>query len=470
MRVLHWFRSDLRLFDNTALNAAAAAGECLALVFVWDDRLLPGVDAEHPRVRFLTDALRSLSDALVERGHRLTILRGDTEQQLVNFTEVHAISHVFWNRDYSVVAKRRDAGVRQALENAGVNVATFKDRVVAEADELKTKSGGPFKVYTPYKNAWWKTCAPGIAVSQLPKLPPPLPHGCASSVPPSTPSTPMDAVGSAKVADMILPEASEQAAQSKLHAFLAGPACEYETLRDIPSVDGTSGLSPYLRFGLISVRDVVAQGLHAAAQYGEATGFRKWLDEIVWREFYHAILDQHPHVARGAFRPEYDAIKWDNDPALFAAWCAGRTGFPFVDAGMRQLNATGWMHNRLRMVVASFLTKDLLIDWRWGERYFMERLIDGDPASNNGGWQWSASTGTDAQPYFRIFNPTAQGERFDPEGDYIRRWLPELEGLPGRLVHRPQASPLLSADYPAPVVDHAERRQIALQRYKAARG
>ncbi len=220
---------------------------------------------------------------------------------------------------------------------------------------------------------------------------------------------------------------------------------------------------------MLSVRECFREGIAAAADPAAAEGVRKWLDELVWREFYQAILAEQPHVLRGAYRPEYDALAWENDEALFDSWRRGETGFPFVDAGMRELAATGFMHNRVRMVVASFLTKDLLIDWRWGERHFMQHLVDGDPASNNGGWQWAASTGTDAQPYFRIFNPVSQSERFDPDGEYIRRWVPELRAIQGKRVHRPWESPIEAPDYPAPIVDHAQRRQQALRIFEAAR-
>jgi deoxyribodipyrimidine photo-lyase len=214
----------------------------------------------------------------------------------------------------------------------------------------------------------------------------------------------------------------------------------------------------------------VSLALEAAREDDAAApGLYTWIDQLAWRDFYHAILAEHPRVLRRSFRPEFDGLRWEDDEAGFEAWCAGRTGYPIVDAGMRQLAATGWMHNRVRMIVASFLTKDLLVDWRRGERFFYDRLVDGDPANNNGGWQWAASTGTDAQPYFRIFNPTSQGQRFDPDGTYVRRWVPELEGLDARTVHTPWEAPVEAPDYPPPLVDHAERRALALERFEEAR-
>jgi deoxyribodipyrimidine photo-lyase len=274
----------------------------------------------------------------------------------------------------------------------------------------------------------------------------------------------------ARDAGPLLPPAGEQAARRRLRAFLSRAAAHYAQRRDFPAQDGTSRLSPYLRFGALSVRSCFREAREAAADSPPAArGIAKWLDELVWREFYAAILESFPRVLRGAFRPEYERLRWNRDERGFRAWCEGRTGYPFVDAAMRQLAATGWMHNRARMVVASFLAKDLLVDWRRGERFFMQHLVDGDPASNDGGWQWAASTGTDAQPYFRIFNPVAQGLRFDPDGAYVRRYVPELARLPGAAAHRPWDSPRAAPDYPPPIVDHAARREEALARYREAR-
>jgi len=268
------------------------------------------------------------------------------------------------------------------------------------------------------------------------------------------------------------PPGGSQAAHRRLDRFLESAAGRYHEDRDRPGLDGTSRLSPHLRFGTLSARLCFERAEQAMrAEPATRRGIEKWLDELVWREFYSAILEENPRILRQNHRREFDSVEWNEDPEAFDAWCEGRTGFPIVDAGMRQLRESGWMHNRVRMIVASFLTKDLLIDWRQGERFFFEQLVDGDPASNNGGWQWAASTGTDAQPYFRIFNPVTQGKRWDPEGDYVRRWIPELSDVSDRHVHAPwQASgTLLCAAYPAPIVDHGERRKLALERFKSAR-
>jgi deoxyribodipyrimidine photo-lyase len=268
-----------------------------------------------------------------------------------------------------------------------------------------------------------------------------------------------------------LPTGGEAAAHQRLAWFLERAIAQYARVRDRPDVDGTSRLSPSLRFGAISPRQCVRAALALAArQRGSAAGAHKWVDELIWREFYLAVMAEHPRVLGGAFRRELTRVRWNDDPAGLRAWREGRTGYPFVDAAMRQLVHTGWMHNRARMIVASFLTKDLLVDWRLGERVFMHHLIDGEPASNNGGWQWSASTGTDAQPYFRIFNPVLQGAKFDPEGAYVRRYVPELRAVPLRYIHRPWDAPTPPREYPPPIVDHAERRVLAVARYDAARG
>ena len=464
MRALHWFRSDLRIADNAALADACRRADALAPVFVMDDALLKAHRDAHPRLRFLHACLRDLAAALEAAGSRLVVLHGAPHRCLPALARACKASLVTWNRDYGPYAKRRDRAVRDALERDGVEVRTYKDRVVFEGGEIRAVHGGIYTVYTHFRRAWWRRFqADAPRPVPAPALPGGIPEAPADELP--------EPRGRGLRADTTrIPRGGAAPARERLDAFLGGAAHRYHVDRDCPAVAGTSRLSPYLRFGAISVRECVRAGLAlAAAESAAEEGVRTWIDELVWREFYHAILDAHPRVLDGAFREAYDALEWDDDTDRLQAWQAGMTGYPIVDAGMRELAATGWMHNRVRMIVASFLTKDLHIDWRTGERWFMRRLVDGDPASNNGGWQWAASTGADAQPYFRIFNPTTQGERFDPGGEYVRRWVPELEGLRGKAVHRPWTAPLESRAYPAPIVDHPRERASALARFRAAR-
>jgi deoxyribodipyrimidine photo-lyase len=463
-RVVHWFRSDLRLRDNTALAAAARRADALALLFVLDERLLAGDGVGPPRLRFLAASLARLAEDLARRGQRLLVRSGDPARVVPASLREWRAERITWNADHGPYARRRDAAVRAAAERAGVAVEEHEDRVVFGPDALRTGAGGVFRVYTPYRNAWWRRWAedPRRPEGAL-RLPPPIPGAAPGPLPDEA------ALGAGDATE--LPAPGEAAALRRLDAFLAGPAARYAADRDRPDRDGTSRLSPYLHLGALSPRVCFARALAAERAAPRArAGIRKWLDELIWREFYVAILAAHPHAVTRDFRPEFAALRWEDDEAGFQAWCEGRTGVPFVDAGMRQLARTGWMHNRARMVVASFLTKDLLVHWRRGERFFARRLVDGDLASNNGGWQWAASTGTDAQPWFRIFNPVAQGERCDPHGDYVRRFVPELRGMPERWVHRPWEAPAPPRDYPRPIVDHGEARARALRRFESARG
>ena len=499
MRVIHWFRSDLRIEDNTALAAACARGSELVPVFVLDEVLLERHRDAHPRLRFLDGCLRDLARALDAAGSRLVVMRGAPERRLPELARARGASLVTWNRDYGPYAKRRDRAVRRALERDAVEVREYKDRVVFEGDEIRTAKGAPYSVFTPYRRAWWRrfradppakarvpgTLPPfpdlggsGDAPAGSLEAPPGEPHGDPNggdsnggSIPGSGGGPHLALAAAARTDTTEVPLGGAASARARLDAFLGAAAPRYHIDRDFPAVAGTSRLSPYLRFGAISVRECFRAGLALARdEPGAGEGVSKWLDELVWREFFHSILDAHPQVLDGPFQSNFAALEWDTRPDRLEAWEAGMTGYPIVDAGMRELAATGWMHNRTRMIVASFLAKDLHLDWRDGERWFMRRLADGDPANNNGGWQWAASTGTDAQPFFRIFNPTSQGERFDPDGVYVRCWIPELAGLPGISAHRPWDAPAASrGGYPSPIVDHHRERAVALARYRAAR-
>ncbi len=439
--------------------------DALALLFVFDDRLLGRSRHSPNRVRFLHDCVERLSADLEKRGQVLVVRRGDPQEWVPRVARSARADCVTFNRDTVPSAQRRDAVLTRVLEAAGHRVVTHKDHVVFESDEVLTGAGRPFSVYTPYRNAWWKQfSADPPEPSPARPFPPPIPKLERGELPSLTSMIGRDA------AKLTLPTGGERAARRRLHSFLERSSEHYSERRNFPGVDGTSRLSPHLRFGTLSIRTCFRDAAEWCAEApSAASGTQKWLDELVWREFYHSILEVHPRVLRGSFRAEYDALQWSDDEERFNAWCEGRTGFPLIDAAMRQLVTTGWMHNRARMVVASFLVKDLWIDWRWGERFFMQHLVDGDPANNNGGWQWSASTGTDAQPFFRIFNPVSQSERYDPEGTYIRRFVPELAHLDDRRIHRPWTTPLECPHYPPPIVDHRNAREHALRAYEAVR-
>ena len=462
-RGLHWFRNDLRLADNSALIALLERTQEWLPVFVLDPTLRSGPEAGNHRQRFLDDCLNRLARDLADRGVPLLVRSGAPTRVLPQLLHETGARLLSFNEATTPFGVARDAAVRRAVEKDGVEVLSRADHVIFRAAEVRTQTGGPYAVYSPYRKTWWKRWAEAPRLpARLPRLPAPIP-GFAGSDPgePAVCSEPANLIR--------LPTGGERAALRRLDRFLDTAAARYAEDRDRPDLDGTSRLSPYLRFGAVSVRQCFARAQAAVeADPGRRRGVSKWLDELIWREFYSAILEEHPRVLRENYRKEFDTLAWNDDADGFSAWCEGRTGFPLVDAGMRQLRETGWMHNRVRMIAASFLTKDLLIDWREGERFFFEYLVDGDPATNNGGWQWAASTGTDAQPYFRIFNPVAQGKRWDPEGRYVRRWVPELRDVPDRDLHAPQEGQLFS-DYPAPILDHAERRAVALERYQQAR-
>jgi deoxyribodipyrimidine photo-lyase len=358
------------------------------------------------------------------------------------------------------------------LANAGIAFHTYKDHVVFERQEVLTLAGNPYTVFTPYKNAWLKKIQPEDLAAH-----PVAEHASALVPRPAQFRLPVPTLPDIDFENIDLKalhyKSGVSGAQALLEDFLHRIDL-YEETRNFPAIKGPSYLSVHLRFGTISIRQLALEAWH---RYKTSEGASVWLSELIWRDFYAQILANFPHVTERCFKPDYDAIPWDHGPhgkALFAAWCEGRTGYPLVDAAMAQINQTGYMHNRLRMVVASFLTKDLGVDWRWGEKYFAQHLIDFDLSANNGGWQWASSSGCDAQPYFRIFNPVTQSEKFDPKGKFIKRYLPQLAALEGADIHAPwEAKPLtlqaagitLGKDYPLPVVNHAEARETTLARY-----
>jgi deoxyribodipyrimidine photo-lyase len=475
--LIHWFRRDLRLFDNTALAAAANdASGAVVPVFIFDKQLLNGRFASPARNAFLRDSLQALDEALQAQGSRLIMRVGDPLEELLALARAYSASGVYWNRDYSPYAISRDKAVKAALKEAGLEAKSFKDAVIFEMNEVATNDNRPYTVYTPYSRRWRARLAEtGYELQDEPTL-----VGGDFLIDPSIEGknraspVPTEVVGEGKAPLA----AGEAAGRAQLRAFVDGRRsfniAGYAEGRNLLAQPATSRLSAHLRLGTVSIRECLRLAQEAGTDNDMQTGIDTWVGELIWRDFYVQVLYHHPHVLRGAFKREFDGLQWENDQTLFAAWCEGRTGYPIVDAAMRQLAAESWMHNRGRMITASFLTKDLLIDWRWGERFFMQHLVDGDPAANNGGWQWAAGTGTDAQPYFRIFNPTSQGQKFDPGGAYVRRYIPELANVPDSFIHEPwkmsaelqrRSGVQIGRDYPAPIVDHGTQRQRALDLY-----
>jgi deoxyribodipyrimidine photo-lyase len=472
---LMWFRRDLRAFDNAALHHALKSCEKLHCVFVFDREILDSLPKQDRRVEFIWESITELNQQLQGMATKkggLIVLHAVASDALPALAKELAANAVFTNHDYEPQALARDAKVQAMLEAQGAAFHTFKDHVIFERSEVLTLASKPYSVFTPYKNAWLKKVDAyylkpyaiepyASALAALPKT-----YGDVPT---------LEAMGFEKtnLKSLKIPTGASGGAQL-FDEFLSRMDGYGET-RNFPAVKGPSYLGVHLRFGTVSIRQLASAGL--AQQLKGSEGAAVWLSELIWRDFYAQIVANFPHAANDAFKAEYDKIKWeqgDSAKALFAAWCEGRTGYPLVDAAMAQINQTGYMHNRLRMVVASFLTKDLGLDWRWGERYFAQHLNDFDLTANNGGWQWAASSGCDAQPYFRIFNPTSQSEKFDADGKFIRRYLPQLAKLSNKAIHAPWlAAPLelIAADvelgkaYPYPVVKHDEARALTLQRY-----
>jgi deoxyribodipyrimidine photo-lyase len=486
-RALVWLRRDLRLHDNAALYRGLTQARQVWVTFVFDREILDALPRADRRVEFIHDSVVQLDAALREAaahagvsGAGLIVRHGQARDALPALAAALGVQAVFAAHDDDPYALQRDLAVRGALADQGIALHTMKDHVIFERGEVLTAGATPYGVFTPYKNAWLKRLEPFYL-----KAYPVARHAAALAPRPAAePGVPtLAALGfeTTNLHSLRLPP-GEQGGQQLLAEFLDERIDHYGQTRDFPAVKGPSYLSTHLRFGTVSVRQLASEAWQRT-QAG-STGAAVWLSELIWRDFYHQVLHHHPQVVGHAFRPEYDRIAWERGKpaeALFSAWCEGRTGYPIVDAAMAQLNQTGYMHNRLRMVVASFLTKDLGLDWRWGEAYFATHLNDFDLAANNGGWQWASSSGCDAQPYFRIFNPVSQSRKFDPQGRFIRRYVPALAALPDDALHAPwEARPVdlaaagleLGRDYPRPIVDHAAARERTLARYavvKAAR-
>jgi deoxyribodipyrimidine photo-lyase len=469
---LFWFRRDLRATDNAGLYHALKSARRVHCVFVFDTEILECLPFKKDRrVEFIWECVRELDDAIRKFGGGLIVRHARADVLIPQLARELKVDAVFTNEDYEPQAVARDLCVRDALMRSDIGFHGFKDTVIFEKHEVLTLAHGTYSVFTPYKNTWLKQ----LDAFQLKAYPVEKYRTHFAKLPVSESLMSLEAIGFERTNLKALGIEGGETAAKKLLADFVGRIDDYPSARNFPSVKGVSYLSVHNRFGTISIRELVRL---AQAQAQRSLGTATWLSELIWRDFYFQILYHHPHVAQSAFRREFDAIIWPNDKKLFAAWCEARTGYPIIDAAMKQLNETGYMHNRLRMIVASFLTKDLLIDWRWGEKYFADNLNDFDLSANNGGWQWAASTGCDAQPYFRIFNPVTQSERFDPQGKFIRRYLPVLKNVPDKFIHAPWTQSLeaqqacgvvIGKDFPAPIVDHAAQRVAALALYKAAR-
>ncbi len=470
---LHWHRRDLRASDNRALAAAADAAEAddgVVSLFVFD----PGVleHARPPRVSYLLKSLAELREWYREQGGELLVRRGEPEQVLVEVALQLDADRVVWNRDYSGLARERDSRVRMALADADIPRESFHDAICHKPGSITTNQGDPYSVFTYFGRKW-----------QDRKKDEPFPAPNAEmlvdranlSVEAANLPT-LDELGFDEPEADLLPAGTE-AARRRLDAFCEDGIYRYEEDRDYPTRESTSRLSADLKYGTIGIREVYwsTEEAREDATEAEAEQIDEFQSQLAWREFYTHVLWFNPEVVSQNYKEYENAIEWENDDELLASWKDGNTGYPIVDAGMRQLRAEGFMHNRVRMIVASFLTKDLLIDWREGYDWFRQKLVDHDTANDNGGWQWAASTGTDAQPYFRIFNPMTQGERYDPDAEYIKTYVEELEATDPEIIHSWHEASLTqrrnaAPEYPDPIVDHSERREQALAMFEAARG
>jgi len=461
--VIHWFRRDLRITDNTALREASSQAEQVVPVYILAEWKKSHGWTGPNRQAFLCGSLEALRGNLEHIGGRLLFRQGDAVEELLKLAREAKAEAIFTNADPDPHGKATEERLKQAAEEEGIAVRIFHDHTLHGPEEVLTNAGRMFRVFTPYSRAWWP----------LPKA---EPHGrlrkmgtptkLASLDPPTLATWGLsDAAG--------IPEPGERAARDRMNAFLKGPIHRYGQDRNIPSGRTTSRLSQDLRHGLLSIRDLYHRCIAAREEAETATARKSvqtFINELAWREFYMGILHHYPNVLDDDFNPDYAEVTWDEPDDRFERWKAGETGFPIVDAAMRELARTGFMHNRPRMIVAMFLTKDLHFHWRLGEQYFMQQLVDGEIGSNNGGWQWSAGTGADAAPYFRIQNPWTQSERFDSKGEYIRQWIPELRDLPDKALHQPPNNGgSLAKGYPAPMLDHKTEREETLRRFKAGK-
>lgn len=432
---IFWFRRDLRLHDNAGLYHALQEGHPVLPLFIFDTNILDKLEAKKDaRVAFIHDCIAAINEQLVKQGSGFLVKHGKPLEIWAELVKTYKINAVITNHDYEPYAKGRDQKVQEILEKEGITFQSYKDHVIFEKDEVIKDDGDPYTVFTPYSRKWLSRLENGR----------PAPDEPSEYLTPFPSEAHLDKLfqsqpfGLPTLKELGFEETDISIPEKKVNRGLIK---NYDETRDFPAINGTSRLGVHFRFGTISIRDKAKKAFQLNKTY---------LNELIWRDFYAMILDHFPHVVKQSFRKKYDNIEWRNKEDEFEKWCQGKTGYPIVDAGMRELNQTGYMHNRVRMVTASFLTKHLLIDWRWGEAYFAKKLLDYDLASNNGGWQWAAGSGTDAAPYFRIFNPTSQQKKFDKNFKYIKEWVPEYG----------------SDEYPAPMVDHKFARERCLKTYK----
>ncbi len=467
--IIFWHRRDLRISDNIGLATARQQSSKVVAIFCLDRNILERDDIAPARVTYMIGCLEELEQRYRQVGSQLLMLSGEPSQAIPHLAKVLKAKAVFWNLDVEPYAKERDRKVQEALQENGIQVETFWDQLLHPPEDILSQSGNPYTVYTPFWKNWiQKNKAPIVPILENAQGLTAKELELAEKAGVIDLPTAQDLGFSWENPLLLLP--GETAAEERLEAFADSAINNYQEQRNFPAIAGTSQLSAALKFGIIGIRTVWQAAINAVenSRSDEARdSIKTWQQELAWREFYQHCLYFFPELTEGAYRQEFKDFPWDNNEEYFQAWCAGKTGYPIVDAAMRQLNETGWMHNRCRMIVASFLTKDLMINWQWGEKYFMQKLYDGDLAANNGGWQWSASSGMDAKP-LRIFNPASQAQKFDPEAEYIRQWIPELSSVDtGDLVTG--KIPTLErycCGYPEPIVDHNQQQKEFKQRYQ----
>ena len=471
--ILFWHRRDLRISDNIGLAAACQQTNKVVGVFCFEPQILQRDDIAPARVTYMIGCLQELQESYLQIGSQLLILHQRSQLAIPRLAEALKATKVIWNLDIEPFAQKRDETVKETLKAKGISTETYWDQLLHPPGKILTKSETPYTVYTPFWRNWSQQPKQSVAagVTQL--------EGLNQEELDIVQQTGVIPLPNAKELgylwqNPLLLNPGETAALEKLTEFCTYKLSEYQLQRNFPAIDGTSQLSAALKFGAIGIRTIWQATVEAANNSNseeESESIKTWQQELAWREFYQHCLYFFPELADGPYRKQFQDFPWRNNEEHFQAWCEGKTGYPIVDAAMRQLNETGWMHNRCRMIVASFLTKDLIIDWRWGEKYFMQKLFDGDLAANNGGWQWSASSGMDPKP-LRIFNPASQAQKFDPEAEYIRQWLPEISSVDTEYLVTGKIPPLEchSCDYPQPIVDHKKQQQEFKRLYKFSSG